>query len=43
MQIVALFLGGLLIPLPFGMTVGVLQPVLMIQDVSLWYLLLFSS
>ena len=40
MQVVALFLGGLLIPLGFSLTVGLLQPVLMIQDVSLWYLLL---
>lgn len=40
MQIAATFLSGLLLPFPFSMTVGLLQPVLMLQDVSLWYLLL---
>jgi hypothetical protein len=34
------FLGGLRIQFPFSITVGLLQPVLMIQDISLWYLLL---
>jgi hypothetical protein len=40
MQPVGLFLGGLRIQFPFSITVGLLQPVLMIQDVSLWFLLL---
>ena len=39
-QVFALIIGGLLIPLPFSVTVGLLQPLLMLQDVSLWYLLL---
>jgi len=34
------FLGGLRLQFPFSITVGLLQPVLMIQDVSLWFLLL---
>jgi hypothetical protein len=33
-------LGGLRIPWPFSVTLGLLQPILMIQDVSLWFLLL---
>lgn len=40
MQPVGTFLGGLRIQFPFSVTVGLLQPALMIQDVSLWYLLL---
>jgi len=40
MQVVGLILGGLLIQMPFSLTVGLLQPVLMIQDISLWYLIL---
>lgn len=40
MQPVGLFIGGLRIQFPFSITVGLLQPVLMIQDVSLWFLLL---
>jgi Stage II sporulation protein E (SpoIIE) len=40
MQVFALIIGGLLIQWPFAVTVGLLQPVLMLQDVSLWYLLL---
>lgn len=40
MQPLGLFLGGLRIQFPFSITVGLLQPVLMIQDVSLWFLLL---
>ena len=39
-QVAATILGNLLIPWPFSITIGLLQPVLMIQDVSLWYLLL---
>jgi Stage II sporulation protein E (SpoIIE) len=39
-QVAATILGGLLIPWPFSVAIGLLQPVLMIQDVSLWYLLL---
>ena len=40
MQVVGMVLGGLLIQMPFSLTVGLLQPVLMVQDISLWYLLL---
>src|SRR5208337_4616670 len=40
MQVAGMVLGGLLIPMPFSLTVGLLQPVLMVQDVSLWCLLL---
>ena len=40
MQVAGMLLGGLLIPMPFSLTVGLLQPVLMVQDISLWYLLL---
>jgi Stage II sporulation protein E (SpoIIE) len=40
MQPVALLIGGLRIPWPFSVALGLLQPVLMIQDVSLWFLLL---
>jgi hypothetical protein len=39
-QVAGMVLGGLLIPMPFSLTVGLLQPVLMVQDISLWYLLL---
>ncbi len=39
MQVAGTLLGGLRIPWPFGITVGLLQPVLMIQDISLWFLL----
>lgn len=39
MQVVGTLLGGLRIPWPFSITVGLLQPVLMIQDISLWFLL----
>jgi hypothetical protein len=39
-QVAATILGGLLIPWPFSIAIGLLQPVLMAQDVSLWYLLL---
>ncbi len=40
MQVSATIVGGLLIQWPFSITVGLLQPILMLQDVSLWYLLL---
>lgn len=40
MQPVGLLISGLRIQFPFSITVGLLQPVLMIQDVSLWFLLL---
>ncbi len=39
-QVAGTILGNILIPWPFSITIGLLQPVLMIQDVSLWYLLL---
>ena len=39
-QPVALLIGGLRIQWPFSITVGLLQPVLMIRDISLWYLIL---
>ena len=40
MQVFGFLLGSLEIPMPFILTVGLLQPVLMLQDVSLWYLIL---
>ncbi len=39
-QVFALIVGGLLIQWPFSVTIGLLQPILMAQDVALWYLLL---
>ena len=40
MQPVALLIGNMRIQWPFSITVGLLQPVLMIRDISLWFLLL---
>ena len=40
MQPVALLIGGMRIQWPFSITVGLLQPVLMIRDISLWFLML---
>ncbi len=40
MQPLGMLIGGLRIQFPFSITVGLLQPILMIQDVSLWFLLL---
>ncbi len=40
MQALGVFLGSFRIPFPFAIAVGLLQPVLMLQDVSLWLLLL---
>ena len=40
MQPLGTFVGGLHIQFPYSITVGLLQPILMIQDVSLWFLLL---
>jgi hypothetical protein len=39
-QPLATLISGLRIPFPFSVAVGLQQPVLMIQDVSLWFLLL---
>jgi hypothetical protein len=40
MQPIALLISGVRIQWPFSVTVGLLQPVLMIRDISLWFLLL---
>ncbi|HVZ83037.1 MAG TPA: PP2C family protein-serine/threonine phosphatase, partial [Terracidiphilus sp.] len=40
MQVIGVVLGGFEIPFNFAVAVGVLQPVLMLQDISLWLLLL---
>jgi hypothetical protein len=40
-HVMALFIDGLRLPMSFEFAIGILQPVLALQDVSLWFLLLY--